>query len=278
MKLIDYNNSSSLVIDNIKKVGNRVNFSIAVFLLDKRNDTNIRFETESFVEIDEWQQKGETLLSDHKLELENFSFHAVLDQMYSWDNHIISNYNFFELSNDINKSHLKCMIESADVFGKEFIDEINDVILYYPDGSDTAPQPSQRNGLIHIKQKIVGIYEGGEFCSSQLEVSSDNFRMIRVFDDFYNGIISEPDDFLQFKNNKLDRLDIGDLGGVILRVDLSWRDDKAKGEGSIYDWGYPEHNELTFDYYVEVEWENVEESSLPIISYVTNIGQKSIDY
>ena len=55
MKLIDRNNSSSLVIDNIKKVGNRVNFSIAVFLLDKRNDTNIRFETESFVEIDEWQ-------------------------------------------------------------------------------------------------------------------------------------------------------------------------------------------------------------------------------
>lgn len=278
MKLIDYNNSSSLVIDNIKKVGNRVNFSIAVFLLDKRNDTNIRFETESFVEIDEWQQKGETLLSDYKLELENFSFHADLNKMYSWDNHIISNYNFFELSNDINKSHLKCMIESADVFGKEFIDEINDVILYYPDGNDTVPQPSQRNGLIHIKQKIVGIYEGGEFCSSQLEVSSDNFQMIRVFDDFYNGIISEPDDFLQFKNNKLDRLDIGDLGGVILRVDLSWRDDKAKGEGSIYDWGYPEHNELTFDYYVEAEWVNVEESSLPIISYVTNIGQKSIDY
>ena len=76
MKLIDRNNSSSLVIDNIKKVGNRVSFNIAVFLLDKRTDTNIRFETESFVEIEEWQQKGETLLSDYKLELENFSFHA----------------------------------------------------------------------------------------------------------------------------------------------------------------------------------------------------------
>lgn len=270
MKLIDYNNSSSLVIDNIKKVGNRVNFSIAVFLLDKRTDTNIRFETESFVEIDEWQQKGETLLSDYKLELENFSFHADLNKMYSWDNHIISNYNFFELSNDINKSHLKCMIESADVFGKEFIDEINEVISYYPDCSETVLQPSPRNGVIHIKQKVVGIYESGEFCSTQLKVCSDNFQMIRVFDDFYNDIISEPKDFIQFKNNELDRFVVGDVGGAILDIDLYRCDNKVKGEGSIYDCGYPEHNELTFDGYVEVEWVNVEESSLPIISYVTN--------
>ena len=265
MRLTDYN-SSSLVIDNIEKVGNRINFSIAVYLLDERTDTNIKFETDSFIYIDEWQQKSEELLSEHKLELENFSFHAVLNQMYSWDNHKISNYNFFELSNNFNKSHLKCMIETADVFGKEFIDEINEVILYYPDGSDTPPQPSARKGLIHIKQKIVGIYEGGEFCSSQLEVCSDNFRMIRVFPDFYNDIISEPEEFIQFKKKNIDRLDIGDLGSVILRVNLSWCDDKVKGEGSIYDCGYPEHNELTFDGYVEVEWVNVDKKDLPLIS------------
>jgi len=266
IKLLDHNNSSSLIIDNMEKVGNRINFSIAVFLLDKRTDTNIRFETESFVKIDEWQHKSEILLSDHKLELENFSFHAVLDQMYSWDNHIISNYNFFEMSCNINKSHLKCMIESADVFGKEFIDGINEVILYYPDCSGTILQPSPKNGVIHIKQKIVRIYKDGEFCSSQLEVNSDNFRMIRVFDDFYNGIISEPDDFLQFKDNKLDRLDIGDLGSVILRVDLSRHGGKTKGEGSICDCAYPDHNELTFDHYVEVEWVNVDKKDLPLIS------------
>lgn len=117
MRLTDYNSSSSLVIDNIEKVGNRINFSIAVYLLDERTDTNIKFETDSYIDIDEWQQKSEELLSEHKLELENFSFHAVLNQMYSWDNHKISNYNFFELSNNFNKSHLKCMIETADVFG-----------------------------------------------------------------------------------------------------------------------------------------------------------------
>ena len=271
MKLIDYNNSSSLVINDIEKVGNRINFSIAVYLLDKRTDTNIRFETDSYIDIDEWSQKSKMLLSDHKLELENFSFHAELDKMYSWDNHIISNYNFFELSCNINKSHLKCMIESADVFGKEFIDEINEVISYYPDCSGIVLQPSPRNGVIHIKQKVVGIYESGEFCSSQLKVCSDNFQMIRVFDDFYNGIISEPKDFIQFKNNELDRFVVGDVGGAILDIDLYRRDDKVKGEGSIYDWGYPEHNELTFDGYVEVEGENVEKSCLPIISFKNNI-------
>ena len=57
MKLVDHNNSSSLVIDNIEKAGNRINFSIAAFLYDKRTDTNIRFETNSYVIIDEWQQK-----------------------------------------------------------------------------------------------------------------------------------------------------------------------------------------------------------------------------
>ena len=266
IKLLDYNNSSSLVINDIEKVGNRINFSIAVYLLDKRTDTNIRFETDSYIDIDDWSQKSKMLLSDHKLELENFSFHAVLNQMYSWDNHKISNYNFFELSCNINKSHLKCMIESADVFGKEFIDEINEVISYYPDCSETVLQPSPRNGVIHIKQIVVGIYESGEFCSTQLKVCSDIFQMIRVFDDFYNGIISEPKDFIQFKNNELDRFLVGDVGGAILDIDLYRRDDKVKGEGSIYDWGYPEHNELTFDGYVEVEWVNVDKKDLPLIS------------
>ena len=94
MKLLDHNNSSSLVIDNIKKVGNQIIFSVAAFLYDKRTDTNIRFETDSYINTDDWQQKSEMLLSQHKLELENFSFHAVLDQMYSWDIHKISNYNW----------------------------------------------------------------------------------------------------------------------------------------------------------------------------------------
>ncbi len=116
-RLTDYN-SSSLVIDNIEKVGNRIFFNITSFLRDERTDTNIKFETDSYINIDEWSQKSKMLLSEHKLELENFSFHAVLNQMYSWDNHKISNYNFFELSNNFNKSHLKCMIETADVFGK----------------------------------------------------------------------------------------------------------------------------------------------------------------
>ncbi|MCR4593015.1 MAG: hypothetical protein K5672_07675 [Bacteroidaceae bacterium] len=76
-----------------------------------------------------------------------------------------------------------------------------------------------------------------------------------MFDEFYNGNISVPEEFIQFKNNELDRFVVGDVGGAILDIDLYRRDDKVKGKGSIYDWGYPEHNELTFDGYVEVEGE-----------------------
>ena len=91
MKQVDYNNSSSLVVDNIKKVGNRINFTITALLYDEGTDTNIRFETNSYVIIDDWQQKSEILLTKHVLESENFSFHVVPDQRYYWDTNKISN-------------------------------------------------------------------------------------------------------------------------------------------------------------------------------------------
>lgn len=140
MKLADCNNSSSLVVDNIEKVGERVNFSIAVFLRDERTDTNIRFETESFVNIDEWQQKSEELLSEHKLELENFSFHADLKQK-------IRKQNYFELSSNINKSRIKFLVESECIFGREFYDEISDVILYQRYNCDTPHVLIEKTGL-----------------------------------------------------------------------------------------------------------------------------------
>ena len=187
MKLFDYNRSSFLFIDNIEKIGNRVRFYVSAFLYDKRTDTNISFETVSFVEIDEWQKKGELLVSEHKLELENFSFHAILDQMYSWDTHKISNYNFFELSSCINNSHLRFMIESKDVFGMDFFDEISDIIQYQPSICDIVQDPSVKENLTYVKHKIVGLYKGDEDirCDLQLLIKSNNFRMERVFTEFY---------------------------------------------------------------------------------------------
>ena len=263
MKLLDHNKSSSLVIDNIKKVGNQIIFSVAAFLYDKRTDTNIRFETDSYINTDDWQQKSEMLLSQHKLELENFSFHAVLDQMCSWDIHKISNYNFFELSSSINNCHLKFMIESEELFGGAFVDEISDAIQYLSDSCNRVLASSIKDGLIHVKQKIIASYGRDDMCDLQLEVSSDKFQMVRVFVEFYEGTLSESKQFQLFKDEKKDNFVIP---GDYLRIDLKRINGRIRGIGSIDDLAYPEHNRLDFDDYVSIEYEIADKKDLPLIS------------
>ena len=227
MKLIDLNNSSSLIIDDIERIGNRIHFCINAFLLDKRTDTNITFKTNSYTGIDEWQEKRELLLSEHKLELENFSFHAVPDQMYSWDNHRISNYNFFELSGTVNNSHLKFMIESEGLLGMEFADEISDAIQYLQDSYGSVSVPCKRDGLIHVRQTIVALHgRDDDMCDLRIELCSDNFRMERVFTEFYDGTLSEARQFQQFKDYKKDKFVIP---GDYLRIDLKWVNGKIRG-------------------------------------------------
>ena len=263
MKLVDHNNSSSLIIDNIEKVGSHINFSVAAFLYDKRSDTNIKYETNSCIIIDDWQQKSEMLLSQHKLELNNFSFHAVLDQMYSWDNHKISNYNFFELSSTINNSRLKFMIESEELFGMAFVDEISEAIQYLSDSSNSVTVPPPKDGLIHVKQEIVALHgRDDDMCVLQVELCSDNFRMVRVFTEFYEGILSESKQFQQFKDYKKDKFVIP---GDYLRIDLKWFNGRIRGMGSIDDLAYPEHNKLFFDDYVSIEYEIADKKDLPLI-------------
>ena len=47
---------------------------------------------------------------------------------------------------------------------------------------------------------------------------------------------------------------------------LSWLDGIIKGKGSLCDWAYPEHNELTFDDCIVFEWKKVNKGDLPVIS------------
>ena len=263
MIINDYNSSSSLVIDGIEKVGERIVFNVTAFLYDKRTDTNIKYETNSFVIIDDWRQKSEALLSQHKLELNNFSFHAVLDQMYSWDNHKISNYNFFELSSNINNSHLNIMIESEGLFGKAFVDEISDAIQYLHDSYNGVSAPCKKDGLILVKQKIVALHErDDDMCDLQIELLSENFRMLRVFTEFYEGTLTEAKQFQLFKDYMKDKFVIP---GDYLRIDLTWVNGRIRGIGSIDDLAYPEHNCLSFDDYVSVEYEIAEKKNLPLI-------------
>lgn len=259
MKLLDHNNSSSIVIDNIEKVGNRINFSIAAFLYDERTDTNIRFETDSYINIDDWQQKSEMLLSQHKLELENFSFHAVLDQRYYWDIHKISNQNFFELSSCHNNSRLKFVIESDEIFGKTFFDEISDVIQYQSDSCNNVSAPCIKDQLIHVSLKLTKAYTDGR-CDLQLKVYSETFHIIRAFNDWTEGTKITSEHIHQFNVGKLEKFD---TGGEFWEVDFNWTDGKKTGNGSIKDFTWPS-NELVFDDCVDIEMEDVNWDDLPL--------------
>ena len=254
MKLIDFN-SSSLIIDNFKKVEKRVFFSISSFLRDKRTDTNIRFETESFVEIDEWQQISKKLLSKHKLELENFSFHADINQSY------YHNQNFFELSSNINKGRIKFLIESDCIFGREFYDEVSDVILNQQDNHNTSHCLFREDGLIHVRLKLVKAYTDGR-CDLKLEVYSDNFRIVRIFDDDIEGARYISNQIQQFNVKILEKFDIV---GEFLNIDFMWSKGERKSEGSIEDFTWPGPNELVFDGCVDVEMEDVDWDNLPLV-------------
>ena len=250
MKLADCNNSSSLVVDNIEKIGKRGNFSIAVFLFDERTDTNIRFETESFVEIGEWQQKSEVLLSDHKLELENFSFHAD-HKIIDVDGQKFENIqNFFTLSSRTGNSHLNFTIESRVSFEEMFVDEITRVIQLSTSSGDKIFDYPQEENLIRIALSKIKNYQD-LMCSMQLDISSDSFHMTRTFENHSGEASWILEQIRQFNDGKKERIE---MEGEFLELEFNWVNGRKYGKGSICDFTWPEPNELTFDDYVKIEW------------------------
>ena len=250
MKLADCNNSSSLVVDNIEKIGKRGNFSIAVFLFDESTDTNIRFETESFVEIGEWQQKSEVLLSDHKLELENFSFHAD-HKIIDVDGQRFENIqNYSTISSRTGNSHLNFTIESRVSFEEMFVDEITRVIQLGTSYDDIIPGCSQEEKLIRIALSKIKNYQD-LMCSMQLDISSDSFHMTRTFENHSGEASWILEQIRQFNDGKKERIE---MEGEFLELEFNWVNGRKYGKGSICDFTWPEPNELTFDDYVKIEW------------------------
>ena len=144
------------------------------------------------------------------------------------------------------------MIESKDVFGRDFIDEISDIIQYQPSTCDVAQVSSVKDNLIYVNHKIVGLYKGYEDirCDIQLLIKSNNFRMERVFADFYESALYTATEIQKFNNGYKDSFI---LSGEHLRIDFKWEDGRKRGIGSIDDLAYPDHNKLIIDDYVNIE-------------------------
>ena len=86
--------------------------------------------------------------------------------------------------------------------------------------------------------------------------------MVRVFTEFYEGTLTEAKQFQLFKDYMKDKFVIP---GDYLRIDLTWVNGRIRGIGSIDDLAYPEHNSLSFDDYVSIEYEIAEKKNLPLI-------------
>lgn len=264
MKLIYNNDNSSLLIDNIERTENRIDFDVSVVLYDKRTDTDIKFKTKSYIDIDDWQQKSETLLLQDKIELENFSYYAKYDKtIYPWNpSKRVTVQNHFVLSSGLNKSCIKFTIET-DLFTKTLSEEIGKIIKSQPafDKTTTANKCS-KDKLIHIKLKIVRLYTDGR-CDLQLRVYSDNFHIVRMFDDDYEGAIFTAEEIKQFNNRTIERIER--IVYEFLEMEFYWIDGKKMGKGTINDFAWPGPNELIFDDIVDIEWEHVDKEDLPLI-------------
>lgn len=262
MRSIEIDNNCFLQFEDIVREGDRISFSISVILRRKQTDTDIQFKTDSYIDIDEWQQKSEELLSEHKLELENFSFHAN-HKVYEIESRRFEKIqNFFELSSNIHNKRLKFEIESKYSIGKKLFNEISTILQSEANHEKKTPVSCAEDGIVHIKIGVIKDYKD-ESCSIQLELFSENFRMIRTFEDLIDGAIWISGQIQQFNKMEIAQTEI--LGDFI-ELEFNWVDGMKKGKGSICDFTWPTPNELTFVGYVEVEWVNVDKKDLPLIS------------
>lgn len=261
MKLSNNNNTLALDVDNIGLTNNAIRFRFSAILNEKKTDTDIQFKTDSYIGIDVWQQKGETLLSEHKLELENFLFHAN-HKVYEIESRRFEKMqNFFDLSSTAQNNRLKFVIESRDSFERMFVDEIARAIQSRPSFDLVAPASCLTDAVTHVELKLLKAYTD-ERCVLQLEVNSDNFRIVRKFDDWTDEGRWIYEQIQQFNDGKKERIEIV---GEFIEMEFKWVDGRKWGKGSILDFSSPGPNELVFDDCVDVEMENVDWDNLPLI-------------
>ena len=253
-----------LTVDNFTRIEDRIRFRVSVILCDKKTDTDIRFDTESFICIDDWLEKGQALLTTHCIELDNFSFRAVY-QTYSIDGQNVErSQNFIELSSCTNNSKLELAMEARENFERKFFEVIADQMLSTPNLCDASHVPCKLNRPLFIDFKVIRVYTDGR-SDIQLNVHSDSFHLVRNV-----NYSSEETDYvyeqIQRFNKKL--ITYFDVTGEFVELEFRWVDGKKTGKGSISDFASPGPNDFTFDDCVELRWEETDWKTLPPVPSV----------
>ncbi len=261
MELSNDKNLLTLFVEKVGLTNNNIRLSFSVVLNDKRTDTDIQFKNDSYISINDWQQKCITLLSENKLELENFSFHAD-HKVYEVEENGFENIrSFFELSSNDHNSKLKFVVESKRSFERMFADEIAKAIQSRPSFVHATPASCLTDAVTHVELKLIKAYTDGR-CVLQLKVYSDNFYVVRKFDDWTDEARWIYEQIQQFNNGKKERIEIV---GEFIEMEFNWVDGRKLGKGSVLDFSSPGPNELIFEDCIDIEMENVNWDNLPLI-------------
>lgn len=246
MKVDFCDNTGSLWLQVLGRNGNRVTIGINVSLFKEETETDIRFETETYINIDEWQQKRETLASQNTWELENISAqakHNISDTVYQ--EYFLYEY-LFVIRSNINNGCLTFTMKSEMSFEDMLEEEIS---KYMQSPSEDAESSSRIDDeLIHVTLKET--WKEGNLRGRMVKVDSCSFHIVS---NYIEPIYPKHPDYVRIRDFNEGQSDTLFIGSEQVDVKFKWIDGIVTAAGTIDDYMYP-RNSLEFKGPAKITW------------------------
>ena len=246
MKVDFCDNTGSLWLQVLRRKGNRMIFGINVSLFKEETETDIRFETETYINIDEWKHKRETLASQKKWELENISAqakHNISDAVYQ--EFFLYEY-LFVIRSKNNTGCLTFTMKSEMSFEDMLEEEIS---RYLQSPSENAESLSHTDdGLIHVTLKET--WDEGNLRGRMVKVDSCSFHIVS---NYIEPLYPKYPDYVRIQDFNERQLDTLIIGSEQVDIKFSWIDGTMTAVGTIDDYMYP-RNSLEFEGPAEITW------------------------
>lgn len=247
MKVNFCDNTGSILVEALERNGNRINFGISVSLYNEKTETEIRFDTESYINIDEWQRKREIMSSQDTWELENISAqtkHSISDAVYQ--EYFLYEY-LFVMRNRINNACLTFTMKSETSFEKMLDEEISNVLQSLSESTDSSSYVKE--GLMHITLRKT--WESDNLCGRLLKVDSSTLHIVRDYDMFIDYAKEQPRKIQEFNAGRIDELWIESFNE---EIKFNRIDGKVIAIGSIWDSTFYPQNTIEFEGPAEITW------------------------
>lgn len=248
MKVDFCDNTGSMCVEACGIDGNKINISISVTLYNEKTDTEIRFETESYIDIDEWQQKREIISSQDTWELENISVqakHNISDAVSQ--EYFLYEY-FIEMQSNINNVHLSFTMKSETSFENILEEEISSVLQFQSESTELLS--CIKEGLMHITLRKT--WDSDILCGRLLKLNSRTLHIVRDYAMTNDCGKEEPKRIQEFNAGRIDELWIGGFDGE--EIEFKRNNGNIIALGSIRDTTFYPQNSIEFEGPAEITW------------------------